>query len=702
MDTFMLDIIKPDIMEVTLRDGSYVIDFQFTAEDTATLISALEGAGFNWIEVGHGLGLNAQDKGKRRAVASDEEHLRAASNTIKKAKWGMFFIPGIGRAEDIDLAAKYNMDFIRIGTNVTEIERAKPFIEQAKAHGMFVCYNAMKSYAVSPQEFAEVAKQTQSWGADMVYIVDSAGTMLPDDVADFISAIQGVCDVPIGFHGHDNLSMGMANTLQAIESGASIVDSSLRGMGRSAGNVITEALLAIMQRRDYAKAIDLKATMDISAGLIAPLVPGRGLDTMAITAGLAGFHSSFTVKVKSYAEKFDIDVRDLIVRLCEQNRINAPDDLLEQLSKDIARDKNLNTMVIPAFDMRSDDGETSRSLANVLKRVYSESQKNQTYTALNIVLSQILQEQYHISQHIHNTPTHTIGSVTFSTEMHLVEILAQADGNVDVILLDIDRRRIFGPQASALTANDVLEKSTLLIYSDSRLWSEAVKDQVVRVLQEQVQGANIVIAGDHRRSRLLSLMLIDYGANVTVVVSEKNNEGEDYTQATTVFTQTDYPHDHYIDIDQASEVLDSAQVVIVWPSWGTWFDNKLASYLNKDTILIDAGIGSIEASGLERARQQGALPIRINIWPTLAGTLASAHIGAQTQAKYGIIDGIPVVSGGAIGELGAVIVDDIDDAGQIIGVANGTGGLVLNDHEFAHHIRTITEAINTKKVKPLL
>ncbi len=692
---------QPDIMEVTLRDGSYVIDFQFTAEDTATLVSALEGAGFNWIEVGHGLGLNAQDKGKRRAVASDEEHLRAASHAVKNAKWGMFFIPGIGRAEDIDLAAQYNMDFIRIGTNVTEIERAKPFIEQAKSINMFVCYNAMKSYAVSPREFAEVAKQTQSWGADMVYIVDSAGTMLPEDVAEFISAIQSVCDVPIGFHGHDNLSMGMANTLQAIESGATIVDSSLRGMGRSAGNVITEALLAIMQRRGYAQEIDLNATMDISSGLIAPLVPGRGLDTMAITAGLAGFHSSFTAKVKSYAERFDIDVRDLIVRLCEQNRIDAPDNLLEQLSKDIARAKQLKQITIPTFDMRSDNGETTYSLDDVLKRLYSEAQKHQTYTTLNLVLSQTLEDHYSISQHIHNTPTHTIGSVTFSTEMQLVEILEQIDGKVDIVFLDIDRRRIFGPQASALTAQDVLQTSQLLVYSDSRVWSEAVKDQVVRLLNEQIQGANIVIAGDHRRSRLLSLMLIDYGADVTVIVREPNEEHE-YSQATTVFSQTDYPHDHYVDIDHAANVLDSAQVVIVWPSWGTWFDASLASHLNDETILIDAGIGGIEAAGLEKARQKGILPVRINIWATLAGALTTAHLGSRMQAKNSEILNVKVVSGGAIGEKGAVIVDDAENPTRIIGVADGMGGLISRPSNFTDNIRIITEVINSQKVKPTL
>ena len=125
----------PDIMEVTLRDGSYLIDFQFTAEDTANIASALEAIGFRWIEVGHGLGLNASRAGKGTAAASDEEYLAAAAQTLKAAKWGTFFIPGIGREEDLRIAARYGMSFVRIGTNVTEAVLAEPYIALAKELG---------------------------------------------------------------------------------------------------------------------------------------------------------------------------------------------------------------------------------------------------------------------------------------------------------------------------------------------------------------------------------------------------------------------------------------------------------------------------------------------------------------------------------------------------------------------------------------
>ncbi len=260
----------PDILEVTLRDGSYLIDFQFTAEDTATIASALESIGFRWIEVGHGLGLNASKAGKGVAAATDEEYLAATAQALKQAKWGMFFIPEIGREEDLRLAARYGMSFIRIGTNVTETAQAEPYIALAKELGFIVSYNAMKSYAVSPAEFGKVVAQVHGWGADIACLVDSAGSMDPDSVAGYLRAAKAESQSPLGYHGHDNLSLAMANTLRAIEEGAVLVDSSLQGMGRSAGNTVTEVLVAILQGRGLVPHNDLKAAMDVGQRLIQP------------------------------------------------------------------------------------------------------------------------------------------------------------------------------------------------------------------------------------------------------------------------------------------------------------------------------------------------------------------------------------------------------------------------------------------------
>src|SRR5947199_8264017 len=138
----------------------------------------------------------------------------------------MFFIPGIGREEDLRLASSYKMNFVRIGTNVTQIAESEKFIKQAKDLGMFVSYNPMKSYAVSPELWGRGAAQACEWGADIVCLVDSAGSMDPDEVSQYLRAGRASSPVHLGFHGHDNLSLSMANTLRAVDEGAVLVDSS--------------------------------------------------------------------------------------------------------------------------------------------------------------------------------------------------------------------------------------------------------------------------------------------------------------------------------------------------------------------------------------------------------------------------------------------------------------------------------------------
>ena len=192
-----------------------------------------------------------------RAGATDEQYLEAASSAIKKAIWGTFFIPGIGRKEDIDMAAKYKMSMIRIGANVNEFDRAEPFVKQAKSHGMMVCANFMKTYALSYDEVGRIAKQAADYGSDLVCIVDSAGAMLPDDVKGYVNSIRQYTDAKIGFHGHNNLGMAIWNSVTAYELGVDVIDTSLRGMGRSAGNTVTEIFLLTLKRLGYDLGYDI-------------------------------------------------------------------------------------------------------------------------------------------------------------------------------------------------------------------------------------------------------------------------------------------------------------------------------------------------------------------------------------------------------------------------------------------------------------
>ena len=323
------------ILDTTLRDGSYAINFRFSARDTAEIAAALEKTGIDLIEIGHGVGLHASLSGHGVAQETDEAYLAAAANALKTASFGMFCIPGIGRIEDIDIAADHGMGFIRVGTDIPRMRDSAPYIERAKSRGMLVCANFMKSYTASPADFARCAQTTQSFGTDVLYIVDSAGGMLPNELTEYFTAVRDACDIPLAFHGHNNLGMAVALTLKAVELGATMVDTSLQGIGRSSGNAPTEMVVAALDRMGFDTGVDLLPLMDIGEEKIRPLLRKRGFRSLDVVAGQALFHSSYMGKIRQYSEEYRIDPRELIVRLCEIDRINAPSDLVRRVAGEI-------------------------------------------------------------------------------------------------------------------------------------------------------------------------------------------------------------------------------------------------------------------------------------------------------------------------------------------------------------------------------
>lgn len=324
------------LLECTLRDGSYAIDFQFTASDTRLIAKGLEDAGFRLIEVGHGVGLRASVSGYGEAAATDEEYLEAAASVLTTARFGMFCIPGIARLEDVDLCATYGAKFIRIGTNVTQVPESQAFIERAKRHGMYVSANFMKSYVLPPKEFAAVAKLSREYGSDVVSLVDSAGGMLPDQLEAYVRAVRDVTDVAIGFHGHDNLGLAVANTLHLVRAGIDVADVTLQGIGRGAGNACTEMVVMLLRKAGIDLGIDTFKLMDLSTDLVRPLLTKVGRDALDLVSGYAMFHSSYMGTIRKWADRYQADPRRLIVRVCEHDMVNAPDDLVERCAKELA------------------------------------------------------------------------------------------------------------------------------------------------------------------------------------------------------------------------------------------------------------------------------------------------------------------------------------------------------------------------------
>ena len=325
---------KVDVLECTLRDGSYAIDYTFTAKNTYEISKKLEEAGFYLIEVGHGTGIGSTENGPHPAVESDEAYLKAAAEALTTSKFGMFFLVEFGRMHHLDMARDYGMHFIRIGTDITHTDKAKDYVKYAKKKGYYVSFNLMKSYGVPPKEYGEIAAKVASWGVDIVVVVDSAGCMLPDEVRAYIEAGKESVDCLVSFHGHNNLQLAVANVLAAIEGGCDGVDTSLRGMGRSAGNAQTEIVVPLLKRMGILKLnVDEFLTMDIGTEYIEPLMPPqKGTDPTALVLGLGKFHSSYLPLINKRAEEFGIDNKRLALAVGEANCVDVTEELVYKVA----------------------------------------------------------------------------------------------------------------------------------------------------------------------------------------------------------------------------------------------------------------------------------------------------------------------------------------------------------------------------------
>ncbi len=328
-----------EIMDVTLRDGSYAINYQFSLEDEQNIGTALKDLGCKYIEIGHGMGLGASNERNGYAKHSDKEYLQCAMEYMQGVHYGMFCIPGIAKLEDIVMAAEYGCSFIRIGTNVEDVKKSEPYIKYAKQHKLMVTANYMKSYAVTAEEFKQAVQYSESWGADLVYIVDSAGGMMPTDIERYYNAIRQCSNIKTGFHGHNNIGMALANSLFAIQLGMDFIDCSLQGIGRSSGNTSFEYLVICLKKMGYDLSIDTMELLLASKRYIYPFMKKTGIHPIDLECGIAGFHSSYLKEVCKSAIENEINPLQLIEKYCTRDQVGLDCNLLNQMAVNLPKDK---------------------------------------------------------------------------------------------------------------------------------------------------------------------------------------------------------------------------------------------------------------------------------------------------------------------------------------------------------------------------
>ncbi|NQY03600.1 MAG: 4-hydroxy-2-oxovalerate aldolase [Halieaceae bacterium] len=334
---------KITVHDMCLRDGMHPKQHQITVDEMVDVATAMDDAGIPMIEVTHGDGLGGASVNYGFPAASDEAYLTAVCKAVKNTRVSALLLPGIGTVDHLKMAVDCGISTIRIATHCTEADVSEQHLQMAaKIDGLDTVGFLMMAHMISPEELLEQLKLMESYGANCVYITDSAGYMLPDDVTARVALARAELnpETEIGFHGHHNLAMGIANSLAAVEAGASRIDGSLAGLGAGAGNTPLEVFLAVCDRMGVETGVDLFRAMDVAEDKIVPLMDHMvRVDRDSLTLGWAGVYSSFLLFAKRSAEKYQLSSRDILVELGRRGTVGGQEDMIEDLALDMAREK---------------------------------------------------------------------------------------------------------------------------------------------------------------------------------------------------------------------------------------------------------------------------------------------------------------------------------------------------------------------------
>jgi 4-hydroxy-2-oxovalerate/4-hydroxy-2-oxohexanoate aldolase len=331
---------KITVHDMTLRDGMHPKRHLMTLDEMRTVACGLDAAGVPLIEVTHGDGLGGSSVNYSFPAHSDAEYLGAVIPLMKQAKVSALLIPGIGTVDHLRMAMDLGVSTIRVATHCTEADVAEQHIGLARKLGLDTVGFLMMAHMHTPEGLVQQARLMESYGANCVYVTDSAGTMLPDDVRERLGAVRAALrpETELGFHGHHNLAMGVANSIAAIEAGASRIDAAAAGLGAGAGNTPMEVLVAVCNRMGIETGVDVYKISDVAEDLVVPLMdhPIR-IDRDALTLGYAGVYSSFLLFAKRAEKKYGIPARDILLELGRQGMVGGQEDMIEDTAITMAR-----------------------------------------------------------------------------------------------------------------------------------------------------------------------------------------------------------------------------------------------------------------------------------------------------------------------------------------------------------------------------
>ena len=332
------------IHDMCLRDGMHAKREQISTAQMAKIATALDQAGVPLIQVAHGGGLGGNSLQHGFALHTNEEYWQAVVPKMKRAKVSVLLIPGLGTMKELQSAYDHGVRSVHVATHCTEADTAPQHIAYARKLGMDTTGFLMMAHLNTPEGLASQGKLMESYGAQTIYVTDSAGYMLPDDVKSRTRALREALrpETEIGFHGHHNLGMGIANSIAAIEEGASRIDASVAGLGAGAGNTPLEVFAAVCERMGIETGCDLFKLMDMAEDIIVPMMDQMvRVDRASLTLGFAGVYSTFLLHAKRLGAKYDIPARDILVELGRKKMIGGQEDMIEDTALTMARERGL-------------------------------------------------------------------------------------------------------------------------------------------------------------------------------------------------------------------------------------------------------------------------------------------------------------------------------------------------------------------------
>ncbi len=326
------------INDSTMRDGQHAVKHQLTVSQLRNYATAVDKTGLSIIEVGHGNGLGASSYQVGRAALSDEIMMQTVRDCLQNSKMSIFMLPGWGTISDLKKALSCGVDIVRIGTHCTEASVAEQHLGWLRENNVEAHAVLMMSHMALPNQLAKQTELLVSYGAQAVGILDSAGNLLPHEVATRIAAIRSRVNVPLIFHAHNNLGMAVANSIAAVQAGATVIDGCARGFGAGAGNTQLEVLIPVLERLGFKTGINLYNLLDaadIAERELIDTIPT--IDSVSIVSGLAGVFSGFKTQVLKHSINEGIDPRDVFFELGRRQAIAGQEDLIIEVVTELKK-----------------------------------------------------------------------------------------------------------------------------------------------------------------------------------------------------------------------------------------------------------------------------------------------------------------------------------------------------------------------------